>query len=66
MENAVQFLTIAETAKIMRVSNMTIYRQTESGAIPRVKIGSRTLIPASYIQDLLADALGKNKGAVNA
>ena len=62
MENAVQFLTIAETAKILRVSNLTIYRQTESGAIPRVKIGSRTLIPANYIESLLNAALANTEG----
>lgn len=63
--SAKQFLTIAETAEILRVSNLTIYRHTESGVIPRIKVGSRTLIPSSYIQTLLYSTQVKNVEDVN-
>jgi len=47
-----QFYTVAEAAKVLRVSTITIYRNTESGIIPRAKVGKRVLIPASYVQGL--------------
>ena len=56
-----QFYTVKETADLLRVTTLTIYRNTESGKIPSIKIGSRKRIPASYIQRIIDDALGKSK-----
>lgn len=58
-----QFLTVAETADILRVQPLKIYRDTEAGRIPRVKIGSKTLVPSSYIQGLLDAALTNEGGS---
>ncbi|HET9443124.1 MAG TPA: helix-turn-helix domain-containing protein [Acidimicrobiales bacterium] len=33
------FLTVAEVAAMLRVSNMTVYRLINSGAIPAVRVG---------------------------
>ena len=34
----VSFLTVAEVAKIMRVSKMTVYRMVHSGELPAVRV----------------------------
>ena len=34
-----RFLTVAEVARTLRVSNMTVYRLLNSGQIPAVRIG---------------------------
>jgi excisionase family DNA binding protein len=34
-----RFLTVAEVASELRVSNMTVYRLINSGALPAVRIG---------------------------
>ena len=47
-----QFYTVAEAATLLRVSKITIYRNTESGKIPRAKVGKRVLIPAAYVHGL--------------
>lgn len=35
----VQFLTVAEVAKLMRVSKMTVYRLVHSGELPAARVG---------------------------
>jgi len=35
----VKFLTIAEVAAVMRVSNMTVYRLVHGGELPAVRVG---------------------------
>ena len=34
-----QFLTVAEVAKALRISNMTVYRLINSGDLPAVRVG---------------------------
>jgi excisionase family DNA binding protein len=34
-----QFLTVAEVAKALRISNMTVYRLINSGELPAVRVG---------------------------
>lgn len=33
------FLTVAEVAEMLRVSNMTVYRLINAGSIPAVRVG---------------------------
>lgn len=33
------FITVAEVADMLRVSNMTVYRLINSGALPAVRVG---------------------------
>jgi|GEM_PF-1721547 len=48
-------LTISDTAKLLRVSEMTIHRMLKSGQLPRIQFAGRTVrIPASAIDVLLA------------
>lgn len=49
----VTFLTVAEVARIMRVSNMTVYRHVHSGELPAVRFGRSYRIPESAVLDLL-------------
>ena len=50
------FLTREEFAKATRTSVPTITRHLKAGIIPSVKLGSRVLIPASFLADLEAQA----------
>lgn len=34
-----QFLTVAEVARLLRVSNMTVYRLISGGELPAVRVG---------------------------
>jgi excisionase family DNA binding protein len=45
----VRFLTVAEVAELMRVSNMTVYRMVESGQLPAVRFGRSYRIPESAL-----------------
>lgn len=45
----VRFLTVAEVAEMMRVSNMTVYRMVHSGELPAVRFGRSFRIPESAV-----------------
>ena len=46
------FLTIAELVSLTKISRQTICRKIKSGEIPHVKVGSRILIPTSFLVEL--------------
>ena len=57
----VRFLTVAEVAEMMRVSNMTVYRLVHSGDLPAVRFGRSFRIPESAVvaaEGLVAVASG--------
>jgi excisionase family DNA binding protein len=45
----VRFLTVAEVAEMMRVSNMTVYRMVHAGEIPAIRFGRSFRIPESAV-----------------
>ncbi|MEM6813350.1 MAG: helix-turn-helix domain-containing protein [Bacteroidota bacterium] len=47
-----EFLSIAETCKLLGASRMTLYRQIKDGKINAAKIGSRTIIKREEIEKL--------------
>lgn len=49
----VDFLTVAEVAKIMRVSKMTVYRLVHSGELPAVRVGRSFRVPEKAVHDYL-------------
>ena len=51
--------SIAEAAAQLSVSRRHLYRLIDTGAIRRVKIGQRVVIPASEIDRLIADDSGE-------
>ncbi|MFZ2963758.1 MAG: helix-turn-helix domain-containing protein [Rhodoglobus sp.] len=50
----VRFLTVAEVAEMMRVSNMTVYRMVHSGDLPAVRFGRSFRIPESAVVAAIA------------
>lgn len=44
-----RFLTVAEVAEMMRVSNMTVYRMVHSGELPAIRFGRSFRIPESAV-----------------
>ena len=46
---AARFLTVAEVATLMRVSNMTVYRLVHAGELPAVRFGRSFRIPESAV-----------------
>ncbi len=50
----VRFLTVAEVAEMMRVSNMTVYRLVHSGELPAVRFGRSFRIPESTVADAIS------------
>ena len=52
----VSFLTVAEVAKIMRVSKITVYRMVHAGELPAVRVGRSFRVPESAVQDYLRDS----------
>jgi excisionase family DNA binding protein len=49
------FVTVAEVAEQLRVSNMTVYRLIQSGALPAVRVGRSYRIRAADVDRYLAD-----------
>jgi len=50
----VRFLTVAEVAEMMRVSNMTVYRMVHAGELPAVRFGRSYRIPESAVAQVVA------------
>jgi excisionase family DNA binding protein len=52
----VRFLTVAEVAKVMRVSKMTVYRMVHGGDLPAVRVGRSFRVPEKAVHDYLRSA----------
>ena len=52
----VKFLTVAEVAKVMRVSKMTVYRLVHAGDLPAVQIGRSFRVPEQAVHEYLRAA----------
>lgn len=48
-----EFLTVSEVARLMRVSNMTVYRLIRSGSLGAVRVGNRYRIRESEVHKYL-------------
>ena len=57
----IQFYTIAETEKILRLSRATILRWLSAGEIPSSRIGKRILIPGVFFEQLANMAMEGHK-----
>lgn len=58
-QDSQQFLSVEAAAKRLGVSRISVYRWTESGVLPSVKLGARRLIPIACIDELVAKATEK-------
>ena len=54
-----RFFSVAEAAAILKVSEVTIYREIAAGDFPAVKFRGRYVVPAKAIDQLEADALAR-------
>ncbi len=52
------FLTVRQTARKFGVSELTIRRYVMDGHVPSIKLGTKRLIPISFVNDKLAEAKG--------
>lgn len=52
-ETASEFLTVSEVARLMRVSNMTVYRLIRSGSLRAVRVGNRYRVKESDVHRYL-------------
>ena len=56
------FLTVAEVAAMMRVSNMTVYRLINSGAMKAVRIGKSYRIEEAEVDRYLTEGAAAEAG----
>ena len=52
-----QKLTVPQVAKILTVSNMTVYRMIHEGGLRAYRVGHKLVIPLSAVQAYLGGAL---------
>jgi excisionase family DNA binding protein len=53
-ETRSRFVTVAEVAKLLRVSNMTVYRLVQAGQLPAVRVGRSYRIQEDDVDRYLA------------
>lgn len=58
-----RFYSVAEAAKLLKISEVTIYREIAEGDFPALKFRGRYVIPARAIDQLEADALAVSDGS---
>lgn len=56
----VQFLTVAETASVMRVSKMTVYKLVHAGLLPAIRVGRSFRVPENAVHAFLRESLGES------
>lgn len=49
----VSFMTVAEVAKLMRVSKMTVYRLVHNGDLPAIRVGRSFRVPEDAVHEYL-------------
>lgn len=52
-----RFRSVADTAAILGMSEVTLYRAIHAGQFPAIKVRGRFVIPARAIDDMEASAL---------
>jgi excisionase family DNA binding protein len=54
--STVKFMTIAEVAKMLRVSNMTVYRLANDGEMDAIRVGRSFRLPEQAVLAYLSGA----------
>ncbi|WP_237768778.1 helix-turn-helix domain-containing protein [Actinopolymorpha cephalotaxi] len=52
-----RFYSVAEVARILGTSEMTLYRAIHAGEFPAVRIRGRLIVPAKALDDMVEAAL---------
>ena len=55
-QTSYKFLTVSEVARLMRVSNMTVYRLIRSGQLSAVRVGNRYRVKEADVHKYLDDS----------
>jgi excisionase family DNA binding protein len=55
----VKLMTVAEVARAMRVSKMTVYRLVHAGDLPAVRVGRSYRVNENAVRDYLRDSFGQ-------
>lgn len=50
-----RFVTVAEVASLLRVSNMTVYRLVQAGALPAIRVGRSYRIREEDVDKYLSE-----------
>jgi excisionase family DNA binding protein len=58
-QGSARFLTVAEVAQMLRVSNMTVYRLINAGELPALRIGKSYRLRDDDVDKYLADRYTK-------
>lgn len=61
MSNEDEYLTIEDVAKLLKISEVTIYRMARKGELPAVKFGKVWRISSVKLRELFEEKLNKNK-----
>jgi excisionase family DNA binding protein len=61
--NGASLLTVAEVARAMRVSTMTVYRLIRSGDLPAVRVGHNYRVRASDVERYLTSRSVQTEGS---
>ncbi|WP_410585474.1 helix-turn-helix domain-containing protein [Amycolatopsis sp. lyj-108] len=56
-----RFHSVAEAARILRMSPMTLYRAIDSGSFPAVRVRGRLVVPARAIDSMENAALFRDE-----
>jgi len=54
-----EYITLAELAKLLGVSRVTVFRKVKAGEIKAVKIGRNFAIPKKHLLGILGKSLGE-------
>lgn len=57
-----RFLTVAEVAEQMRVSNMTVYRILHSGELRAIRVGRSFRVPVDALEEYLSTYVVEQDG----
>ena len=56
-----QFYTVRQTAEILSVSYLTVFRKITDKEFPSMRLGRKILVPAAFIDSLVASAMAGTK-----
>jgi excisionase family DNA binding protein len=56
-----QFYTVRQTAEVLNVSYQTVFRKVTDKEFPSVRMGRKILVPVTFIESLVAQAMSEAK-----
>jgi excisionase family DNA binding protein len=57
--NKVQYLSIAQLAKMLGISRIAVYRKVKKGKIPAIRVGKSYAISQEYVNQNLVNITGR-------